>query len=230
MCSSDTHTTGEDGPKKNGVLHEQGPTRAPTILLVVQESEDAVCPVSAFTSYRALIHPDHCDPQSALFKSYHNQSGRFIQAVGKKQYQALAQKLAVLLGKPEQDVVKYTSHSFRRTCATQMADDMNVSFEEKKRFGRWKSDQVIREYVEENDRAARKVAAGLSTAKASSSSASRVETTSPFSFHGCTVSIMPPASQFPPTVYRDPIVPAYGSQPALVGQLPDQLWTSPLLQ
>jgi hypothetical protein len=67
----------------------------------------------------------------------------------------IGQKVAYFLGLNNPEA--YTSHSFRRTGSTLLANE-GISLFNLKRFGRWKLDSVAQSYVESSERSKQEIA------------------------------------------------------------------------
>lgn len=68
-------------------------------------------------------------------------------AIGKNQFSTMSVRMAKTLGKPNPET--YTSHTFRRSCATALVEG-GATAEELKIIGNWKSIQVPTAYVNES--------------------------------------------------------------------------------
>lgn len=78
-----------------------------------------------------------------FLKNYNVQGKRRIQNTGKHTVETFVKKCCAILDKSS---TGYTSHAFRRSAATNLAD-AGVSFVNLKRHGQWKSDAVVEGYI-----------------------------------------------------------------------------------
>jgi integrase len=96
--------------------------------------------------YKAQINFSDCSGR--VWRTYRN--CQFIKFhIHINSISQIGQKVAYFLGLNNPEA--YTSHSFRRTGSTLLANE-GISLFNLKRFGRWKSDSVAQRYVETSER------------------------------------------------------------------------------
>jgi hypothetical protein len=86
----------------------------------------------------------------------------------------IGQKVTYFLGLNNPEA--YTSHSFRRTGSTLLANE-GISLFNLKRFGRWKSDSVAQRYVDTSERSKQEIATMFTCSLLKGDSNKGVETT-----------------------------------------------------
>lgn len=131
--------------------------------------------VKLFKLYLERAHPN-LDPSARLFRNIHSRSGEFFASpCGKNHWTKCARKIAEFLGFSAEEVMEFSSHSFRSTSATAMAEN-GASIEQLKLHGNWESTTVLTGYIRETKRFreenAEKIIAKRPSPSSSSSSSS----------------------------------------------------------
>lgn len=127
--------------------------------LLPRLEDQAICPLFYFEEYRNAVS----EKTGRLFR--HFAYGKFTKSpVGKNIIAAVPSEVAAFLGLENPRV--YTSHSFRVTSATTLADE-GANALTLKRHGRWTSDLVAEEYIRESKKQRCETAALLAGSKVS---------------------------------------------------------------
>ena len=93
-----------------------------------------------FIKYESSLAPGATD---RYIKNYNKQAHYRKQPCGKHKAEGFVKRCCAILDVPTKD---YTSHAFRRSAATNLADS-GVSLINLKRHGQWKSDKVVEGYI-----------------------------------------------------------------------------------
>jgi integrase len=104
-----------------------------------------------FDAYKRLAHPDP-EVDGPFFLQVHNLSRSFTAtACAAVFWTTVARDIALWLGYSDEEVYEFSSHSFRSTCATAMAEN-NADESRIALHGNWKSTKVMRErYIRKTD-------------------------------------------------------------------------------
>lgn len=98
---------------------------------------------SSFVKYIGQLDPRK-GPTTRFLKNWSVQGKRRVQNMGEKKVRELVKKACKILNIPDKN---YTTHTFRRSAATILADN-GVTMVNLKRHGRWSSDSVAEGYID----------------------------------------------------------------------------------
>ena len=131
---------------------------------------EAFSATKIFQVYLERAHPEPRCPESRFFRNVHPKSKKFFASpCGKHQWTTCAREIAKILGYSEEEQLSFSSHSFRSTCATALAEN-GASIEQIMVHGNWNSVSVMQGYIRETKRFRRETASLVLGPSSSSSS------------------------------------------------------------
>lgn len=125
---------------------------APMIPFLVLPKEDkSSCPVEILKLYISQVK----ERKGRILKNFHQKGRKYIQDMGENTVKEAPKTIAKFLNLP--DYKEFSSHSFRRTSATVMADNGGSALQMKSKFG-WSHESTIKEYFDHSKDGLKKAA------------------------------------------------------------------------